>query len=238
METKKLGILLADSLSDELQPEFSSYTRIFERFVSDFVSDTMQIRAYEAFATEFPVDLDECDAYLITGSQYSVYDDLPWIHLLFSWIREAFAAKKPLIGICFGHQAIAQALGGEVKAAESGWVVGAPEYDRVMENGAWRDLPEKVRLLASHKDQVVQLPNRAVNLLKTKVCKHAGFYIDDHVLTMQFHPEFDVEFLSRLMKKREKELGGKYPEAIESMNNPLDRDQIGNVISKFLSCRH
>ena len=120
-----------------------------------------------------PASLADCDGWMISGSPASVYDDLDWIRTGEEIVRAAHAEERPLIGICFGHQLIAQAMGGRVEKSAGGWGVGARAYDVV------RPLPhfdgDTITLLASHQDQVVELPSEAIVWSSSDYCPVAGF---------------------------------------------------------------
>jgi GMP synthase-like glutamine amidotransferase len=196
----------------------------------------LEIRDYDVQKGEYPATLDECDAYLITGSRESVYDDQPWIHRLAEFVRELDAARRKLVGICFGHQLIAHVLGGETRPAERGWAVGLHET-RVLEPQEWM-LPyrERFGLLSSHKDQVVRLPERARRFASTPFCPNSGFTIGDHILTFQGHPEFSKGYSRALMDLRRNILGEQlYTDGVESLTHPAHQPLIGHWIINFMT---
>ena len=158
----RIGILKTDSVREEFQHEFGDYPAMFRAVLMASADDVpIEFRDYDVQRGEYPASIDECDAYLITGSRESVYDDQPWIHRLAQFVQELDAARHTLVGICFGHQLIAHVLGGETRAAETGWAVGVQDT-QVLSPAEWM-LPyrERFGLLSSHKDQVVRLPERA-----------------------------------------------------------------------------
>jgi len=158
----RIGILKTDSVRPEFQAQFGDYPTMFRAVLSSAADgEPVEFRDYDVQHGQYPERLEECDAYLITGSRESVYDELPWLDRLKLFVKELDAARHPLVGICFGHQLIAQELGGETRAAEVGWSVGVHEAE-VIAPGAWmQPFKPSFRLLSSHKDQVVQLPPRA-----------------------------------------------------------------------------
>lgn len=121
----RLGILDCDRLDPDLADHFGPVYS--EMFIKGFraLAPELEFRIWSALDGELPDDLQECDAWLITGSRHDAYSDLPWIQALRAWIRLAHDADVKLAGVCFGHQVIAQALGGEVVKSTKGWGLGS-----------------------------------------------------------------------------------------------------------------
>ena len=120
----KIGILKTDAVRPEFVPEFGEYPDMFAALLSR-VDPALEFATYDVEEGEFPDDIHAVDAYLITGSKSSVYDDKPWIKQLMQFVRELHARRKKLVGICFGHQLVARALGGHTEKSDKGWGVGA-----------------------------------------------------------------------------------------------------------------
>jgi GMP synthase-like glutamine amidotransferase len=233
----RIGILKTDSVRDEFQSEFGDYPAMFRAVLMASADDEpIEFRDYDVQRGEYPAALDECDAYLITGSRESVYDDQPWIHRLGEFVRQLDEAQHKLVGICFGHQLIAHVLGGETRAADVGWAVGVQET-RVLTPAEWM-LPyrERFGLLSSHKDQVVKLPDRAELFAATPTCPNSGFTIGDHILTFQGHPEFSKGYSQALMNLRREMLGERlYSRGVESLGKPVHQSMIGRWIINFIA---
>lgn len=212
MDTKdsfKLGILNTlifegDTVLAE-EPTAVLFQRLFTAVQAPFTLQT-----YEVTAGELPHDLDECEAYLITGSLQGVYDDFPWIDGLTQFIRAAFAAGKKLVGICFGHQIIAHALGGWAEKSEKGWGLGQRRFDVTAQRPWMTPRLDNCRLYFAHQDQVVKLPPGAERLGGDEFCANAMFVIGDQVLGIQGHPEFTPEFMTAVVDS----LQAKVPETI------------------------
>ena len=201
----RLGVLLADELRDNLAPRFGDYAQMFKRLLAG-QADSFSVYDIRAGAGAYPQSLNECDAYLVTGSRHGVYDNLPWLPPLFDFIRALAAAKKPLAGVCFGHQAVAQALGGRAKKSPKGWGVGL-QYWRVCKNAAWMRPPaEFLRLFCMHQDQVVAPPPGAQLLAASAFCPNAAFAVQNHVFCVQGHPEFTPDFMRELLKIRQDDM--------------------------------
>lgn len=193
-----------------------------------------QTTAFEVHKGIEPTELHEFDGYLLTGSRRSVYDEDPWIERLLDLIRRIHSAQIKTVGICFGHQAIAQALGGRVVNWPDGWGVGVHTYDT-----AWAQLDGedtnagKVSLLCCHQDQVVELPPGAQRILTSDFCVNAGFTIDDHMLALQPHPEFSTSYLECILRVIEERVGSRSIKAFESLKREPDNAQIAESIARF-----
>ena len=233
----RIGILRTDSVRPEFQDEFGDYPAMFREVLTASADGTpIEFRDYDVQRGEYPAALDECDAYLITGSRHSVYEDQPWIHRLADFVRELDAARHKLVGICFGHQLIAHTLGGETRAAERGWAVGVQDTC-VLSPTEWM-LPyrERFGLLSSHKDQVVRLPDRAELFAATDFCPNSGFTIGDHIVTFQGHPEFTKGYSRALMDLRREMLGeAGYTAGVESLEQPVHPSVVGRWILNFIA---
>ncbi len=233
----RIGILKTDSVREEFQSEFGDYPAMFRAMLMASADDEpIEFRDYDVQRGQYPVSIDECDAYLITGSRESVYDDQPWIHRLAEFVQQLDAAQHTLVGICFGHQLIAHVLGGETRAADVGWAVGVQET-QVLSPADWM-LPyrERFGLLSSHKDQVVRLPERAEVFASTPFCPNSGFTIGEHILTFQGHPEFSKGYSRALIELRRELLGEPgYNNGVESLAKPVHQSMVGRWIINFIA---
>jgi len=141
------------------------------------------------------------DVAIITGSSAGVYEPDAWIGALMDWIRAA-RGKVKLIGVCFGHQAMAQALGGRVEKSERGWGVGLHRYD-VVSREPWMTLAAAtVAIPVSHQDQVVEKPADARVILRSDFTPFAGLAWDDDAISFQCHPEFSPLYAGELTAGR------------------------------------
>lgn len=172
-----------------------------------------------------------CDAWLVTGSAAGVYDDLPWIAPLQDFLRAARGRAK-LVGICFGHQVMAEAFGGRVVKSDKGWGIGLHRYE-VTGAASWLDGAGAVRIAASHQDQVVAAPPGARTCLASDFTPLAGFDYGD-AISFQCHPEFTPAFSTALLEGRRDLHGAAGEAAIESLRAPDDAARMRGWIARFL----
>jgi len=230
-----IGILEADVLADDVRRRFGSYADMFEKLLSG-ADPQLVFRTYQVTQQHYPQHIDECDAYLVTGSKASCYDDEDWIDRLKRFVAECFDNNKKQVGICFGHQLIAQALGGQVRKNDAGWDIGLATSD-VTDHPGWL-VPERQQfnLLVSHQDQVMRLPDQAVLFAANAFCPIAGYHIDPSVLTFQGHPEFERDYLQYLMTNRREIIGEQaYRHAQLSLRQRVDDDVVAQWLVKFIN---
>ncbi|MBW6505544.1 MAG: type 1 glutamine amidotransferase [Rhodobacteraceae bacterium] len=185
-----IGILQTGQSPDVLRSEAGDYPDMFEALLA---GHGLRFRRYHVEGDDFPASVQECDGWLITGSRHGAYEEHAFILRLEVFLRAAYAAGVPIVGICFGHQILAQALGGKVERAPEGWVVGPQDYDF---DG------ETLTLNAWHRDQVTRLPPEARVTARSDQCPCAALAYDDRAFTVQAHPEFSDAFVEGLMRTR------------------------------------
>jgi GMP synthase-like glutamine amidotransferase len=186
----QIGILQTGQAPDALKGDLGDYPDMFQRLLA---GHGLTFRTWHVEAMDFPASIHDAEGWLITGSRHGAYEDHPFIKPLEDFIRAAYAAHVPMVGICFGHQIIAQAMGGRVERYAGGWAVGAQDYDF----GG-----KTVTLNAWHRDQVVAKPDAAAVIASNDFCTNAALLYDDRALTVQAHPEFDPTFVDGLMRTR------------------------------------
>ena len=231
----KLGILKTDAVRPEWVPDFGEYPDMFERLIAG-ADPSMEFVTYDVEEGVYPEDIDEVDAYLMTGSKSSVYDDKEWIRKLEDFVRELHRRRKKLVGICFGHQLVAQALGGSTGKSPRGWGVGLHTHTFETAPG-WHDQGELAfDILVSHQDQVEIPPPGARVLAGSDFCQYAVCQLGDHILTFQGHPEFLPGYSENILNLRREMIGEDvYMEGMASLDQPLDRERVARLIVDFLN---
>jgi GMP synthase-like glutamine amidotransferase len=231
----RVGILQCDHVADGLIKDHGDYQNMFTDLIQSEDAD-IEISVYDLTNDQFPIDLKACDGYLITGSKFSVFDDIPWIHKAKSLVRELYKAHIPTIGICFGHQLIAEALGGKVdRATDKGWGVGVHEW-QVKNQQQWMNKKplESISMRASHQDQVIRMPEDATLIAGSNFCPIAGFQMNSMV-TFQGHPEFSKEYLLDLIENRLDRIDQKTAHsAIKSLANAVDAKTVATWMVDFI----
>ncbi len=174
---------------------------------------------------EFPNSVHDAEGWLISGSKHGAYEDLPFIKKLEDFIREAYAAEVPLVGICFGHQIIAQALGGTVEKVDRGWSLGRQEYE--LEG-------QTVALNAWHQDQIVTPPAEATTIGANDFCPFAALAYKGRAWSVQGHPEFGDDEVELLLKVRRAALDPDKAEHVaRNIGKPLSNDDLAARITAF-----
>ncbi|MCG6902658.1 MAG: type 1 glutamine amidotransferase [Rhodobacter sp.] len=219
----QIGILTTGHVADSLIGDHGDYPFMFMALLDGY---GFTFSSYAVVDLEFPASVHDADGWLITGSRHGAYDDLPFIAPLEQFIRDAYGARVPLVGICFGHQIIAQALGGRVEKFSGGWAVGATEYD-------FGD--RKLMLNAWHQDQVTGLPPDARVSARNPFCENAALVYDDRAFSVQPHPEIRDDYMRGLLRKRGP---GVVPDDIlgtaeTRIGTPLDDRIIARQIAEF-----
>ncbi len=223
----KLTILETGRPPGDLAAQFGTYPEMFDRMLGS----QFDIESFDVRNGELPGNTGTGDAFLITGSPAGVYDPLPWIPDLLEFIRSARDSK--MVGICFGHQAMAQALGGHVEKSDKGWGTGLHSYD-VIHPEPWIRTGATLAIPASHQDQVVVQPPNTDVVARSHFTPYAALaWTDRPAISFQFHPEFSPEFAKALIEARRPDLPN--PDlAIQSLDAPNDSARVGTWIRRFL----
>jgi GMP synthase-like glutamine amidotransferase len=222
-----IAILETGTPPGELGKRFGRYSDMF----AELLGQDLITAVHDVTGGEFPDPAGQ-SAWLITGSSAGVYDDLPWIEPLKQFLRAAKGRAK-LVGICFGHQIMAEAFGGRVEKSEKGWGLGLHTY-RVVGHERWMDDAERIAVPVSHQDQVVEQPPHSHLLATNDFCEIAALaYEDQPAISFQFHPEFTPEFAAELIELR-RARAPNADAAIASLAHPNDRQRVASWIRHFL----
>jgi GMP synthase-like glutamine amidotransferase len=221
----KIAVLETGYPPGNLAETFGDYPAMFQRLLGD----GFEVESFDVQRGEYP-DANGQDAIMITGSPAGVYDPLPWIDPLMQFIRSADKAK--MVGICFGHQVMAEALGGHVEKSDKGWGAGLHRYT-VIRDESWIDSAGTIAIPASHQDQVViQPPNTEVVAASDFTPFASLAWTDRRAISFQFHPEFSPDFAKALIEKRYDAVPN--PDAaIASLDEPNDNAVVGRWLRNF-----
>ncbi len=223
----KIGILQAGHAPDELRTTQGNYKDLFATLLA---GNTFRFETWDVVDMDFPAQINLCDGWLITGSKHGAYEDHAFIPPLEEMIRAIYAADIPLVGVCFGHQIIAQALGGTVTKFDGGWAVGRQTYD-------WGD--DTVALNAWHQDQVTHRPQESQVVGKNTFCQNAALIYGKKAFTVQPHPEFRSDFVAGLAQYRGPGIvpDPQLTQVMNTLDEPVDNGLIATQIAKFFKER-
>jgi GMP synthase-like glutamine amidotransferase len=230
----KLTLIQPTDVPGPLRDRFGVYHLMFERFFGGAGFTFEAVRLSEGAPLPDPATLD---ATLVMGSGAGVYDThYPWMDPLRDYIRAAYAAKTPMLGICFGHQIIADALGGDVRKSEKGWGLGRHVYgvkSRPAHIGG--TLPE-FAIACSHQDQVITPPAEAETFLASDFTPHAGLiYRNGATMSLQPHPEFEDDYAQALAELRRGKASDEVVDtALASLSRKSDSREMGGYLTAFL----
>lgn len=223
----KLAILETGRPPGDLAERFGDYPAMFRRMLGG----EFDIETFDVAAGHLPQDPGAFDAYLITGSPAGVYEPLPWIAELSDFIRAANTSK--MVGVCFGHQVMAEALGGNVEKSDKGWAVGLHRY-AVEQAFPWMDAVAEITAPVSHQDQVVVQPPNTQVIARSPFTPFAALtWTDRPAISVQFHPEFAPEYAKALVAHR-RDVVPDADGAIASLDAPNDSERVAEWIRRFL----
>lgn len=227
-------ILDNDALDPAVAPIYGSYGRMFERLLRD-AGSTDHFDIFDTVHGQYPSSFDAYDAVLLTGSRADSFSQESWVLALRGKVQELLHAGKKLIGVCFGHQLIALCLGAPVGRAAQGWGSGRMPYQWLQPAWPTAHGRTEMALLASHQDQVAQLPPGATLLATSAFCPVAAFSVGDQVLCVQAHPEFVEDYSAYLLNKRRSLLGEeRYRCSVDSLALGHDGAWMASMMLAFI----
>jgi GMP synthase-like glutamine amidotransferase len=233
----KIGLLECDHVAERFRHIAGDYRDMFTTLFRES-SPQISWQFFDVCHGEFPASVEACDAYLTTGSRFSAYDDCDWIQTLKGFIRHIHKANLPFVGICFGHQILAEALGGRVEKAESSWGAGIHRV-KIIQHEPWMEPGQRsCGLQFMHQDQVVRMPQESIVLGRTEDCPVAVFRVGETMLGIQPHPEFPKTYCEVLIRDRIELIGEtKALAALNSLSLTTDEEIVAKWISNFLAAR-
>ena len=218
----KIGILQTGHAPDGLRDRVGDYSDLFQALLA---GNGFSFETYNVVDGEFPTGPETADGWLVTGSKHGAYENHAWIPPLEDLIRAIDDARIPMIGVCFGHPIIAQALGGKVEKYAGGWSVGRTVY---------KTAEGPVALNAWHQDQVVDRPPTARVLASNGFCENAILAYGDHIWTVQPHPEFDADFIKGLIEERGDAIAPPLLDAARAgLSQPVAQQKMATQMAEF-----
>jgi GMP synthase-like glutamine amidotransferase len=227
-------LLECDHVPEKFRHIAGDYREMFATLLAQHAPQ-LELVNYDVCNGELPATIDACEAFITTGSKFSAYDDVDWIHALKGFIRQLHEANKPFVGICFGHQLLAEALGGKVAKAETGWGVGAHAV-KIIHRESWMT-PDAAncRLQYMHQDQVQRMPDNSVLLGNSAHCPVAMYRVGATMLGIQAHPEFPAAYSEALMLDRIPRIGeARVRDGVTSLVQATDEAIVTNWIVQFM----
>ncbi|MBL1375802.1 glutamine amidotransferase-related protein [Zobellella iuensis] len=230
----KIGILQCDDVLEQLQPRHGNYPEMIRRLLLA-VDNDLEFVVYRVLDQQLPEHPAACDAYITTGSRHGVNDGHDWVNRLADFVALLYREQRKLVGICFGHQLMAKALGGEVVQSDKGWGIGV-SFNQVDKTQPWMTPPSRaLDLVVSHQDQVSRLPADAEVLAGSPFCPFYMVQYRDHFLGIQGHPEFSRPYSADLMATRQERFPPhRYREALASLGAEVDDLLLARWILAFM----
>jgi len=233
----RLGLLACDFVPDDLRDRFEDYPVMFAAALASTGKD-VEWRTYRVYEGEVPQSAGECDGYIATGSRAGVYEGHSWIPVLEQFIRSLVGTGHPLVGLCFGHQVMAQALGGVAERSDQGWGIGLHHY-QTHSSTNWMEPPmAEFTVPVCHQDQVTAVPDGARVLASSAHCANFIIEFNETMIGIQGHPEFEKTYIEVLLELRREIIPAPvHADGVESLNRSHDNLSIMQWITNFLGLK-
>jgi GMP synthase-like glutamine amidotransferase len=202
----KIALLQCDHVVKELQPAHGDIPDLFKNLF-DRVVPEVSLDVFNVTVGEYPDSVNDYDGFISSGSRYSVYDQEPWILRFKDFVRELYGHGRKFVGICFGHQMIAEALGGKCEKSGQGWGVGIKEVVIYIKMAWMHPAQDSYRMIVSHADQITALPENSEVLGGNSHCPCSIYTVGDNFLGIQAHPEFTPAFEKDILEIRKDRIG-------------------------------
>ena len=230
----KVCVLDNDVLDPAVAATYISYGAMFERLLREAGAD-WTIDIFNTTQGQYPASFADYDAVMLTGSRADSFSQEPWVLELRQRVDGILAAKQKLVGVCFGHQLVGLCLGAKVGRAPQGWGQGRMTYQWHSPDFPQAEGRQDISLLASHQDQVLELPNGARLLASNDFCPVAAYAVDEHVFCVQAHPEFVESYSGYILNSRRKMLGEAiYNKGMDSLGDGHDGAHVGRMMVAFI----
>ena len=225
----KTALLVCDHIADDFKEIHGDYVAMFNNLLPDVVMEPFFV-----IDNEFP-EIEKYDVFICTGSRYSVYDDLPWVEQLKEMTKEIYNLGKKFIGICFGHQLIAESLGGKVEKQDGGYLIGLHNF-AITKNLSWmKPQVEGYKVLMLCQDQITVLPEKSLVLSKSADCPIGMYTVGKNFLGIQGHPEFSREYNRAIFESRADRINAdKIEKAFRSLEFEPSNLLLANYLERFI----
>lgn len=221
----KAALLICDHVPEELSKNHGTYIDMYTDLFP-----AIALEAYYVIDNEFP-ELEAYDIFISTGSRYSVYDDIPWIERLKQTVQEIYELQKIFIGVCFGHQLIAESLGGKVERHQNGYLIGVHDFTFKHKTSWMQPGADGFKIVMLCQDQIAVLPEGSHVLAKSADCAIGMYTVGSTFLGIQGHPDFSKAYIKAILASRADRID---PDKIEKANNSLEEELSTPMLRSYM----